>query len=156
MYRWTWLFVKVAMWNVMAIGMRHSAELVSQINTKEDHVQVQLNVKFPRKQEQRNEATCCSCNRSSRLETAHYFQTAERWSCSVLESGPFHDFQPWSKSKAVPLHHAATRGRGSTTHFVWGWVVSVVPRPRFTPRKDTRSPLGWRLGGPQSWSGQRG
>jgi hypothetical protein len=39
----------------------------------------------------------------------------------------------------------------------WGWVVSVTPRPRFTPGERTpRYPLYRRLGGPQSWSGHRG
>jgi hypothetical protein len=39
----------------------------------------------------------------------------------------------------------------------WGWVVSVTPRPRFTPGERTpRYPLDRRLGRPQSRSGRRG
>jgi hypothetical protein len=36
-----------------------------------------------------------------------------------------------------------------------GWVVSVTPRPHFTPAKGPRYPLDRRLGGPQSRSGHR-
>jgi len=36
----------------------------------------------------------------------------------------------------------------------WRWVVSVTPRPLFTPRGKTRYPLYRRLGGPQDRSGR--
>jgi hypothetical protein len=47
------------------------------------------------------------------------------------------------KAKAVPLHatEALRRKRSiAPTHrprYWWGWVVSVTPRPRFTPRERT-------------------
>jgi hypothetical protein len=63
------------------------------------------------------------------------------------------------KAKAVPLH--AMKGFGGEEVQLllildlgtgWGWVVSVTPRPRFSPGY----PLYWRLGGPQSRTGHRG
>jgi hypothetical protein len=39
----------------------------------------------------------------------------------------------------------------------WGWLVSITPRPRFTPGERTpRYPLDRSLGEPQSRSGLRG
>jgi hypothetical protein len=47
----------------------------------------------------------------------------------------------WQKSKAVPLHameeHGGERRYSSYSYLTsatrWGWVISVTPRPRFTP-----------------------
>jgi hypothetical protein len=36
-----------------------------------------------------------------------------------------------------------------------GWLLSVTPRPRFTPGNNPRYPLDRWLGEPQSWSGHR-
>jgi hypothetical protein len=53
-------------------------------------------------------------------------------------------FYEWVKSKAVPLHAMkALGGRGIQLLLIldlgtrWGWVVSVTPRPRFTPGERT-------------------
>jgi hypothetical protein len=69
-------------------------------------------------------------------------------------------FLPGRKSKAVPLHAMETFGgerRYSSYSFLlildlgtrWGWVVSVTPRPRFTPGERTPVPIvqevGWAL-----------
>jgi hypothetical protein len=66
---------------------------------------------------------------------------------------------------AVSLHATEALGRErryssysfSNATLDGGWVVSVTPRPRFTPGERTpRFPLYRRLGGPQSRSGHRG
>jgi hypothetical protein len=59
-----------------------------------------------------------------------------------------------NQSKAVPLHAMQTLGgRGNIALLIhdldtrWGWVVSVTPRPRFTPGKGPPVPIvqeaGW-------------
>jgi hypothetical protein len=64
------------------------------------------------------------------------------------------------KAKAVPLHATEALERGELLLILdlgtrWDWVVSITPRPRFSPGKGPRYPLYRRLGGPQSRSGHR-
>jgi hypothetical protein len=91
-----------------------------------------------------------------------YTLATETLGAVVLEEYPWEQsllFLGTVKSKGVSLRHEGAKG--APTHS-WrrqymggGWVVSVTPRPRFTPWEGPRYALDVRLGGPPSWSGHK-